>query len=99
MTVSEWHVVGSRRSELAKLLASEVMKEALQTLKDNEIPLLVAPAPGTKAEDVIAFNGIQHIRRSAFHEALAALQALTVEPPEPKKKITRRALLPEKTEP
>lgn len=90
MTITDWSKVAEKRIALARLLSDPTMIEALKVLVDNEVPTL--DTKGGTAQDVLMFNGLQHARRAGFHEAIASLKRLAVDPTPPKQKLTKKVL-------
>lgn len=78
MTKDEWHKVGNRRSELRKALDSEVMREAMHVLLDEE--LAKKSQNGTTAMETLLLNGMRNVKTEGFHSYAAALRALAEEP-------------------
>jgi hypothetical protein len=83
MTLKDWNEDPELRMSLRRALASAPMRDALEVLLHSNFPRMVPPA-GT---DAMTSAALQHARSAGYYDFHRALQKLTEEPTDPRKKL------------
>lgn len=83
MTLREWNEDPELRMSLRRVLNSAPMRDALEVLLHSNFPRM-APSAGA---DAMTSAALQHARNAGYYDFHRALQKLTEEPPDPRKKL------------